>query len=319
LGVARAAGLGVTSEDFDDDGWPDVYVANDAYANHLWINQKDGTFRDEALVFGAAFNMNGQAEAGMGVVSADLDDDGRFDLFMTHLGLETNTVYRNLGGSAGFADRTGPSGLGASSMPYTGFGTVALDADLDGDLDLAVANGRVVRGEPLAGAVPPAPWDRYAEPNLFYLNEGGLSFREAGAAARAFCAPIEVSRGLVAGDLDADGDLDLVVTNLDGRVRVLRNTTAGRHWLAVRALDAHGADAAGARVELEQAGRRQVRAPGAASSYLSAGPCEARFGLGGSARYDALTVVWPDGVREAFGGGAADRTLVLRRGQGGEN
>jgi hypothetical protein len=313
-----AAGLGVVSEDFDGDGWPDVYVANDAYANHLWINQRDGTFEEQAQLIGAAYNLNGQAEAGMGVVSEDFDGDGRFDLFMTHLGQETNTLYVN--GSGFFSDTTGRSGLGPSSMRTTGFGTVAFDAELDGDLDLAIVNGRVVRNEPLPAADAPAPWDQYAEPNLFYVNDGGLRFRSAGAEGGTLVSSIEVTRGVVAGDLDGDGDDDLVITNIHGPARVYRNDAPDQgHWLAVRAVDpALGRDAVGARIELVAGDRRQHRALRAGAGYLSCGPCVARFGLGDTNAYDELRVRWPDGTLEAFPGGEADRSLVLERGAGRE-
>ena len=141
IAMARAAGLGVACDDFNGDGRVDIYVTNDAYANHLWINRGDGTFSEQAVLFGAAYNFNGQAEAGMGIVSADFDHDGNVDLFMTHLVSESNTFYRNLGEGRGFTDESGQSGLAATSMVFTGFGTVALDADLDGDLDLAIVNG----------------------------------------------------------------------------------------------------------------------------------------------------------------------------------
>jgi hypothetical protein len=315
--IARA-GLGVVCEDLDDDGWPDVYVANDGYPNQLWVNQGNGVFRDEALVLGVAYNLAGEAEAGMGVVAADLDNSGTSDLFMTHLAEETNTLYRNLGGPRGFTDHTGESGLGASSVRFTGFGTSAFDVELDGDLDLYVVNGRVYRSEVLPGAEPAAPWDRYAEPNLFYLNDGSGRFELAGPEMETLCDSVEITRGLATGDIDADGDLDLLISNTEGPARLYRNDAprAG-HWLTVRALDPRlGRDAIGARVSVEAGGKRLSRAISGGSSYLSAGPARAHFGLGGAASVERIDVVWPDGLAETFEGGAVDRNVEIIRGTG---
>lgn len=174
--ASLGAGLGVVAQDFDQDGWVDVYVANDAHANHLWINKWDGTFRDEAMQRGVAYSMDGQAEAGMGVVAADFDNDLDLDLFVTHLDRETNTLYRNRGNGRSFEDVTGPSGLASSSRTLTGFGTTAFDLELDGDLDLVVVNGRVTRGRPRAASRVGPPWDAFAEPNLIYVNDGDAHF-----------------------------------------------------------------------------------------------------------------------------------------------
>ncbi len=318
IAKVAAPGLGVACEDFDGDGRQDVYVTNDAFANHLWINQGGGVFRDEALELGVAFNQNGMPEAGMGVVAADFDGNGHVDLFMTHLGEESNTLYRNLGGAMGFNDVTGKAGLSWSSIPYTGFGTVALDVELDGDLDLVVVNGRVKRGALLPGAGVPPPWDVLAEPNLFYLNDGTGRFSPAGEPGAALCRPIEISRGLAAGDLDADGDMDLVMTNIAGPVRIYRNDTPRRgSWMMVRALDPRlRRDAIGARVTLVAGPRRWVKTIGRASSYMSSRDVRAHFGLGDIDRVDRLEVDWPDGLREHFPNPKVNNVVVLTRGTG---
>jgi hypothetical protein len=320
-----AAGLGVVFEDFDEDGWPDVYVANDGYANHLWTNQGDGRFVDDALVLGAALNMHGQPEAGMGVVSADLDGDDLPDLFMTHLYDETNTLYRNLGAGQGFVDGTGRAGMAASSIARTGFGTVALDLELDGDLDLLVANGRVLGAEPDPATELGPPWDRYAEPNLLYLNRGDGRFDLAAGLALGFCARSEVSRGLAKGDLDGDGDLDVLLANLDGPARLFRNDAPREGgWLLVDARDPRrGRSAIGARVSLELDGRTTTRTLSPASSYLSSSDPRVHLRLprpfGDAERERArLRVRWPDGRVERFPLGAANAVVVLERGSGEE-
>jgi len=319
IGSLAAAGLGVVAEDFDDDGRVDVYVANDAYPNHLWLNRGDGSFRDEAIARGCAYNLHGQAEAGMGVVAADLMGHGDADLFVTHLGLESNTLYRDLGRGAAFVDDTGVSGLGASSLRWTGFGTAAFDVELDGDLDLAVANGRVNRGDPLPGATGGELWSMFMEPNLFYLNDGAGHFETADALAPALCSALEITRAMSIGDVDGDGDVDLLLSNVEGPARLLLNVAprAG-HWLAVRAVDPDlGRDAIGARVEVTCGPSTQRRTISAGGSYLSSKEPVAHFGLGAATAVDTLTVRWPGGARETFPVAGVDRVITVTRGRGG--
>ncbi len=313
-----AAGLGVVSDDFNGDGWPDLYVANDAYANHLWTNRGDGTFRDDAIGLGVAFNLHGQAEAGMGLAVADVDGRGGPDLVVTHLGQESNTLYRNLGASKGFFDATGASGLGASSMPWTGFGTVAFDADLDDDLDLAVANGRVVRGTPLDGAMAKAPWDMFVEPNLFYVNDGAGVFTPAADLGGSFCRRFEITRGLAMGDIDGDGDVDLLLANVQGPARVFRNDAPRRgHWIIVRVIDpALARDAIGARITVVCGQRRFDRTITRGGSYLASSDVRAHVGLGPCESVDRIEVAWPDGSRERFTVPGVDRVVTLSRGSG---
>lgn len=315
IDVATGAGLGVVCEDLDEDGWVDIYVANDGDPNQLWINQRDGTFVDDGLIMGTSVNAAGLHEAGMGVVAADFDNDADADLFVTHLRDETNTFYRNLGAGAGFEDETVRAGLAAASTPYTGFGTVPVDLDLDGDLDLAIVNGRVKRGAETRSPLP-APWNLYAEPNLVYRNTGA-AFVALEDATRAFTAPLEIGRGLAMGDLDGDGALDLVLNNLAGRARVYRGRPGDGHWLVVDAVDPRlGRRALGARLVLEGAAGRQLRTIQGAMSYLSSSDPRAHFGLASDAGPVSLWVHWPDGYEEAFTGVAVDQRVVLRRGEG---
>lgn len=319
--TARAPGLGVVSADLDGDGWVDVYVANDGAPNQLWINQRNGTFRDVAWEMGAAVNLSGRAEAGMGVVVADLDGDLTLDLFITHLSGETNTLYLNRGGGRGFQDATGKSGTAASSIPFTGFGVAAMDVELDGDQDLLVVNGRVTWGEPNPRSLAPAPWDRLAESKLFYRNDGQGRFTLDLDLAGELGSSVEVSRGLAYGDLDEDGDLDVAVNNTESRSRVFFNEAprAGR-WLIVRAMDPrYRRDALGARVQVEAGGRRLVRPIESSSSYLASNDPRAHFGLGRVDSVDVVRIAWPDGLREDFDVACVDCAVELRRGEGRES
>lgn len=316
IGVVAAAGLGVVCEDLDGDGFPDFYVANDGYANYLWINRRDGTFVDRALVSGSAYNMEGRAEAGMGVIAEDLDGDLQTDLFVTHLGGETNTLYRGLGGGL-FQDAGGEAGLAQSSLATTGFGVVALDVEGDGDRDLFVANGRVFRGSKDARSEVAPPWDEFAEPNLFYLNTGGGRFALEARLAAPFTEARHVSRALAKGDIDNDGDLDLVVARVEARPAILRNDAprAG-HWLQLALIDPRlRRHAIGALVIVRSGERRMLGRVGRGQSYLASHDPRLHFGLGDAAA-DELEVLWPDGLRERFPAPAMDRLLTLRRGDG---
>ncbi len=322
-GIARvfAAGLGVVIEDFDQDGWLDAYVANDGYANNLWLNQRNGQFVDDALMLGTAYNEMGRPEAGMGVIAEDLDGDGWVDLFVTHLDEETNTLYRALPGGTGFADATATAAPGQPSWHRTGFGVVAFDVELDGDLDLAVANGRVNLAVTAPVTHLPEPWSRLAEPNLFYLNRGDGVFeldKGGGAKTRVFTAPVEISRGLVAADLDRDGDLDLVLANVQGAPRIFRNDAPREGaWLQVQAYDPRlKRDAVGARVAIEAGQRTIWRTIRRAGSYLSSGPPIAQFTLPLEGGFRSLRIQWPDGLEESFPGGDGDRRVTVRRGEG---
>ncbi len=236
---------------------------------------------------------------------------------MTHLGGQTNTFYRNLGRGL-FEDVTGVAGLAASSLPFTGFGTVAFDVELDGDPDLLVANGRVFRGVADPNGSVPEPWSYFAEPNQFFLNGGGGRYTEEKSLAAEFTGPIEVSRSLATGDIDGDGDLDVLLTNTQSAARLYRNDAPRQgHWLIVRALDPRlGRDAIGAWVVVVVEDRRQVRTVTRGFSYLSNSDCRAHFGLGQAEQVERIELRWPDGKLENFTISGVDRAVTLVRGEG---
>jgi enediyne biosynthesis protein E4 len=314
-GIAKADGngLGVTVGDYNGDGWLDLYVANDATPNQLWINQRNGTFADEGLLSGAALNAAGNPEGSMGIASGDFDADGDEDLFVTNIVGETFVLYANDGHGA-FEDARVRAGLAQPTAAFTGFGTDWFDYDNDGWLDLFIANGAVNIIEAQRGQ--PAP---FRMKNLLFHNSGGGRFENTSAAGGPAFAREEISRGAAFGDTDNDGDIDLVVTTNNGPVRLLLNQADRRaHWLQVRLQQDSGERFGfGARVGLERTGKptlwRRVKTDG---SYLSASDLRVHFGLGATTTIDGVIVEWPDGQRERWKDVAADRLVTLRRSTG---
>ena len=303
-------GLGIVAADFNGDGWMDIYVANDGDPNQLWINQKNGTFVNEALLAGAAVNRNGQAEAGMGADAGDFDGNGTDDIFVTHLMDETNTLYVNLG-QALFEDRTREAGLGMPGRRFTGFGTVFFDYDNDGWLDLFVANGAVQLLPDLVRRKDPFP---LGQPDQLFHNMGKGSFSEVVDEAGPEFQLAEVGRGVAVGDVDNDGDADLLVTNNNGPSRLFLNQVGNRnHWLGLRLVGKGGRDMLGAQVEIvvskNSVLRRRVRTDG---SYLSASDARVLVGLGPATRIESARVRWPDGTLEEFKDLAVDKYTTLK-------
>ncbi len=305
--TAFGGALGVVASDFNSDGRPDFYVANDGLANQLWINQGSGddggpvTFSDQALLAGCAYNRDGQAEGSMGIGAADFDDDGDDDLFMTHITGETNTLFRNHDGL--FDDDTRKTGLGMPSRAATGFGTAFFDHDNDGRLDLLVANGAVKTIEKLALAGDPFPLHQTNQLFSNLAGDGGaVRFSEVTARAGEAFALSEVSRGAAFGDVDNDGDADVLVVNNNGRARLLLNRVGqDRSWLGLRLVHENGRDAYGARVACVLAGERTLwRRPRADGSYCSSNDPRVLFGLGEAAAVEAVRVHWPDGRSEEW-------------------
>lgn len=316
---ARGAGLGVLPIDVDDDGWIDIYVANDADPNNLWMNQGDAAgprFTDDAVIRGVALNQHGIPEAGMGVTAADADLDGDADLFVTHLVGESNTFYRNIG-EFGFDDATNAVGLGRPSLPYTGFGTVFFDVDNDGDEDLGVANGAVKRrDQPLleSGTFTAD----YAEPNQLFLNDGQGNFVDASAQAGALCAQPGMHRAFIPADVDADGDLDVLVSGIDQPLRLFRNNTPPAHaWVHLRArLGDQERIAVGARIVIHTPDRTFTRTAGTWGGYLTGSDVPVHVGLGMAERIDHIDVRWPDATWERFQRPRTRTTIDLVQGRG---
>jgi hypothetical protein len=319
--VAREYGpaLGVVAADLDGDGWPDLYVANDMQENLLWLNRRDGTFRNGALLAGVALNQSGAVEAGMGVDAGDVDNDGDEDLFVTNLGTQSNTLYIN-DGSGLFEDRSIVSRLGTPNQPNTGFGTLFFDYDNDGWLDVLVVNGAVFTKRALAAAKDPFPLH---EINQLFRNLGAGRFEEVTARAGAVFGLSEVSRGAAFGDVDNDGDVDVLITNNSGPVRLLINDVGNRNrWLGLRLVGGEPArDMLGARVGVFRADGpplwRRARTDG---SYASAHDPRVLVGLGPKATVTRVRVVWPSGRVEDWENPGVDRYLTLTEGTGrGDN
>ena len=315
VATAMGPGLGVVCADFNGDGWPDIYVANDGAAAHLWINQKNGTFKERGTLSGSALNPDGLPQAGMGVTAADFDGDGDEDIFKTNLTNEGGNLYID-DGRGNFHDASTELGLFLPTFPYTGFGTEWFDYDNDGRLDLFIANGAVNRIESLRGTPYP-----FGQPNLLFHNEGdGKKFRDVTPAAGPVFALAEVSRGAAFGDIDNDGAVDIVVTNNNGPVRLLLNQSRSlnrNHWLLVHLQAKQGnLLGIGAKVELRHRERTLVRRVHTDSSYLSANDVRVHFGLGEDPKIESLIVHWPNGQREAWDKMDADRTVQIRQGTG---
>jgi hypothetical protein len=303
-------GLGIAVGDYDDDGWPDVFVANDGVPNFLFHNERNGTFAEVGLVSGVAVARDGKPRAGMGTEFADYTGDGRLDLIVTNHEFETHSLFRNDAGS--FVDATVEAGLSAPTLPFVGFGTVFVDVDNDADLDLSTVNGHVIDNTAVF-----RPGSTWAQRKLLFTNAGGRRFTEVSRQAGAGFAADSVGRTLVAGDLDNDGDQDLVVTNNGGALEVLRNdSTPRRNALLVRALLASGRDAIGARVTITAGGRAQMREIKSGSSYLGQSELRAHFGLGAATQVERLDIRWPGGQTETVRGTMVNRLVTISQGRG---
>ena len=307
--------LGVAAADVNADGWADFYVANDGRENQLWLNRRDGTFENSAALAGVALPIHGKPEGSMGVDFGDIDDDGDEDLVVTELTGEGANLFVN-DGTGIFEDRSGPSGIGAASLPLTGFGARWIDVDNDGRLDLLTVNGAIQMIERLRQASDPLPLRQRKQ---LLRNLGAGAFADArGEGGEAFESP-DVGRGAAFGDVDNDGDLDVLVANNGGRAQLLVNDVSnenGHHWIGLRLVDRSGRrDAIGARVEIVRPGRSLWRRAHADGSYASASDPRVLAGLGTDATPVDVRIVWPDGSSQTRAGVAVDRYTTLRQGE----
>ncbi len=308
LDAGRLRGLGVVWGDYDDDGFPDLFVANDAHPNLLFHNEGNGTFRERALDAGVAFDEDGRERAGMGTDFGDYDNDGRLDLVITNFQGEPNSLYLNQGDGS-FLETTWASGIGEATVRSLGWATAFADFDRDGWLDLFFVNGHVYPEVDQHGLD-----EAYAQRSLLFLNRRDRTFAAATLTAGPALAATRAGRGAAFGDYDDDGDVDVLIANVNSAPSLLRNESpSGGHWLSVRLAGRRAnRDGLGARITLRLPdGSRRVREVHGGGSYLSQGDLRAHFGLGAAARVRSLSVRWPSGTRQDFEDVAADRFLVV--------
>jgi len=305
-------GLGVTWGDYDNDGWPDLFVADDATPNHLYHNNHNGTFTDEAMVAGIALNGDGQALGSMGVTWGDYDHSGRLSMFITEFADQPNTLYRNEA-TERFEDLAMASHLGQPSLPLVGWGTTFFDLDNDGWLDLFVANGHVYpQMDEVRGSAP------YAEPMLLHRNLHNGAFEEVSRAAGLADMPLKSRRGAAFGDIFSNGNVDIVVLNVGEPPSLLLNTNkSSNHRVLFHLIGTKSNRAAiGARITIHAAGMTQFDEVRGGGSYLSQNDLRLHFGLGSAAKIDLMEVRWPTGKSESFKNVSADKIYTIIEGQG---
>ena len=304
-------GFGVVFTDLNDDGWPDIYVANDSVPNLLFRNRKDGTFVEEGLISGAALSGDGRPQAGMGVDAGDYNGDGLPDLIVTNFSHDYNTLYKN--GPVGvFSDRSYAAGIAATAGPYLGWGVKFVDIDNDSRLDVFIANGHVYPEVDRHGL-----GTRYHQRKQLFVNDG-KRFRHATSEVGGGLLLEKSSRGAAFGDYDNDGDIDALVINMNDRPTLLRNDTPrGGRWITLRLVGTKSnRDAIGAKVTLEAGKRRQTTTVRGDGSYLSHSDLRAHFGLGTATKVERIEIRWPSGVVQSATGLAADQFYVAREGEG---
>ncbi len=308
----EAKGLGVVTGDYNNDGLPDIYVANDDTRNFLYQNLGDGRFRDVSLRAGVGYSEDGIAEAGMGTDMGDYDNDGWLDIFVTNLSYEMNRLYRN-NHDGTFTDMSYAAHVGEESLLRLAFGTQFIDYDNDGDLDLFVANGHLL---PNIGQMTDTL--SYAQPNQLFRNEGDGTYLDVSSDSGDYFQRAEVSRGVTCGDYDNDGDMDILVMNSGEPATLLRNEDGNRnHWLSLRIVGTHcNRDGIGARITVTAGSRQQIHEARRGSGYLSSSDPRMLIGLGDSPGVDRLEIRWPDGQVDVIEEIPVDRALVLKEGEG---
>ena len=305
-------GLSATWGDYDNDGWPDLFVADDATPNHLYRNNHNGTFTDEAMVAGIALNGQGQALGSMGVAWGDYDHSGRLSMFVTEFADQPNTLYRNLG-ARGFEDVAMQSHLGQPSLPYLGWGTKFFDMDNDGWLDLFVACGHVYpQMDNVKGSAA------YAQPLLLHRNLRNGTFEEVSKAAGLADIPPKARRGAAFGDIANNGNVDIVVLNIGEPPMLLLNTNNNANHRVLFKLEGTKSNRAaiGARVTVHAGGMTQFDEVRGGGSYLSQNDLRLHFGLGGATKMELVEVRWPTGKTETYKDIAADKIYTVTEGQG---